>query len=99
MTETFTIDGPQIQKGTTDSARRRAFAARLEHELRRNKISPQRAARHAGVTQTELYFWRAGITLPNDDAYSKLACLLGCFEPWLRTGKGPAHSANATLRE
>jgi len=94
MTEMFTFAAPTLRRGATDSAHRRAFAARLEHELRRQEIAPQRAARCAGVTQTELYYWRAGITLPDDTVYLKLAELLGCFEWWLRTGEGPAHATN-----
>ena len=75
-----------FEESLAQRAGRRAFAARLDHCLKRNNISSGLAARQVGVATQDVSYWRAGITAPGRVAYRRLSRLLSVDVFWLCLG-------------
>jgi hypothetical protein len=64
--------------------------ARLDRALKRAGISSARAAKWLRVSESEVQYWRRGITVPPVNAFIHLAILLNPHVHWLCTGQPQA---------
>jgi transcriptional regulator with XRE-family HTH domain len=82
---------PLTRKSTVDTSdtareesRLRVFGKRLDMALKRAKISSGQVAKVLGVRETDVQFWRAGITAPVMDQCRRLAEYLNMPMQWLQ---------------
>jgi len=67
-----------------EESRLRVFATRLDMALKRAKISSGQVAKVLGVRETDVQFWRAGITAPVMEQCRRLAEYLNMPAQWLQ---------------
>jgi transcriptional regulator with XRE-family HTH domain len=82
-----------LERSGADSSLRRALAARLDTALKRAGISSARAANWLNVSESEVQFWRQGITVPSLNVFTRIAAFLNLDVYWLCTGQTPGASA------
>ncbi|WP_207000823.1 helix-turn-helix domain-containing protein [Trinickia mobilis] len=76
-----------LERSGEDSSLRRALAARLDTTLKRAGISSARAAKWLNVSESEVQFWRQGITVPPLNVFTRIAAFLSLDVYWLCTGE------------
>jgi hypothetical protein len=76
-----------LARSSMDSSLRRALAARLDTALKRAGISSARAAKWLNVSESEVQFWRQGITVPPLSVFTRMAAFLNLDVYWLCTGQ------------
>ena len=65
-----------LDRSGEDSSLRRALAARLDTALKRAGISSARIAKRFDVSESDVQFWRGGITVPPLNVFTRIAALL-----------------------
>ncbi|MEM5290529.1 helix-turn-helix domain-containing protein [Paraburkholderia sabiae] len=75
-----------LERSKGDSGLRRALAARLDTTLKRAGVSSARVARWLDVSESDVSFWRRGITVPPMLAFKRIAASLNVDMHWLCTG-------------
>lgn len=78
-----------LERSAGNDRLRRALAAGLDRAFKRAGISSERAANWLGVSEYEVEYWRAGITVPPLNACMRLATVVQLDVHWLCTGQPP----------
>ncbi|HKR46773.1 MAG TPA: helix-turn-helix transcriptional regulator [Paraburkholderia sp.] len=74
-----------LERSGEDSGLRRALAARLDMALKRAGVSSARLAKWVSVSESDVLFWRRGITVPPMEAFKRIAASLNLDFHWLCT--------------
>ncbi|QCP48302.1 helix-turn-helix transcriptional regulator [Trinickia violacea] len=82
-----------LERSGEDSSLRRALAARLDTAFKRAGISSARAAKWLNVSESEVQFWRQGITVSPLNVFTRIAAFLNLDVYWLCTGHTPGAAA------
>ncbi|WP_206996776.1 helix-turn-helix domain-containing protein [Trinickia mobilis] len=82
-----------LERSGKDSGLRRALAARLDTALKRAGVSSARAAKWLNVSESDVQFWRQGITVPPLNVFTRIAAFLNLDVYWLCTGQTPGAPA------
>jgi ribosome-binding protein aMBF1 (putative translation factor) len=76
-----------LERSAENGGVRRTLAARLDRALERAGTSSAQAAKWLSVSESDVRFWRAGITVPPLDALAHIATVLKLDIHWLCTGQ------------
>jgi hypothetical protein len=76
-----------LERSGTDSSLGRALAARLDTAFKRAGVTSARAAKWLSVSESDVQFWRQGITVPPLNVFTRIAAFLDLDVHWLCTGQ------------